>query len=138
MENNFRNAAKAFIVKEGKLLLLKRRVNDVHKPGQWDIPGGRLELGEDPFEGLKRETREESGLEIEIIMPIDVRFFQRDDNQKIQLTIFVCKTFSEIIKLSVEHTEYKWLDLESPLTDFPEWFHPTINRYRQFELNRHF
>jgi len=30
-----------------------------HKPGTWDIPGGRLELGEDPFLGLKRETHEE-------------------------------------------------------------------------------
>ena len=47
--DEFRNAAKAFIIKEGKLLLIKRRPNDPHKPGAWDIPGGRLELGEDPL-----------------------------------------------------------------------------------------
>ncbi|MBI4363519.1 MAG: NUDIX domain-containing protein [Candidatus Doudnabacteria bacterium] len=137
MSENFRNAAKAFIVKDGKLLLLKRRPNDVHKPGQWDIPGGRLELGENPFEGLKRETREETGLEIEMVMPIDVHFFTRDDGQKIQLTIFICKPKSEDIKLSEEHTEYKWMDLENPKDDFPEWLHGVIERFNKLELSKH-
>ena len=61
--DNFRNAAKAFIVHDEKLLLLKRRPNDVHKPGEWDIPGGRLDPGENPFTGLERETKEETELE---------------------------------------------------------------------------
>ena len=56
--DKFRIAVKSFIMNsENKLLLIKRRSNDVHKPGQWDIPGGRLELGEDPFLGLKRENK---------------------------------------------------------------------------------
>jgi 8-oxo-dGTP diphosphatase len=130
--DNFRNAAKAFIVSDNKLLMMKRRMNDVHKPGQWDIPGGRLELGENPFDGLMRETQEETGLDIEIVMPIDVRFFERDDNQKIQLTIFICKPKSQDIKLSDEHTEYKWIDLNDSLSEFPEWFHPTIERYNVY------
>lgn len=137
MTENFRNAVKAFIVKDGKLLLIRRRPNDVHKPGEWDIPGGRLELGENPFEGLKREAHEETGLEIEIIMPIDVHYFTRDDNQKIQLTIFICTPKLDKIKLSEEHTEYNWLDLKNPMDNFPQWLHKVIERYNKFELDKH-
>jgi ADP-ribose pyrophosphatase YjhB (NUDIX family) len=35
--------------------------------GYWDLPGGFLEQGEHPAEGLRREVREETGLQIEIL-----------------------------------------------------------------------
>ncbi len=126
--DNFRNAAKAFIVEDGKLLLLKRRPNDVHKPGAWDIPGGRLEPGENPYSGLLRETKEETSLEIEIMMPLDVHHFTRDDGQRITLMIFLCRLKSGEVKLSEEHTEYKWMDLSDPKDDFPQWLHQVVER----------
>jgi 8-oxo-dGTP diphosphatase len=130
--DNFRNAAKAFIVRDGTLLMMKRRANDVHKPGVWDIPGGRLELGEDPFEGLKREAREEINSEIEIIVPISVHHFVREDGQKITLTIFWCKLLTENIKLSEEHTEYKWMDLANDLPEIPEFFYVPIHNFKTY------
>ncbi|MBI3952859.1 MAG: NUDIX domain-containing protein [Candidatus Doudnabacteria bacterium] len=133
MENH-RNAAKAFIVRNGKLLLIKRRPNDVHKPGAWDIPGGRLEPGEDPYEGLKREAFEEISGEIKIIMPIDVHHFTRDDGQKITLTIFLCDPVFAEIRLSDEHTEYKWLDLKAEIGEFPNWLHGPIKRVLEYNL----
>jgi 8-oxo-dGTP diphosphatase len=36
--------------------------------GRWDIPGGFLEEGEHPLDGIRRELREETGLEVE---PVD-------------------------------------------------------------------
>lgn len=133
--DNFRNAAKAFIVKEGKLLLLKRRPNDVHKPGAWDIPGGWLEPGESPFDGLKREALEEAGMEIDIIMPLEVQYFTRDDGQKITMIIFLCAPKSEKIVLSEEHTEYKWADLKSSKDEFPEWVLKVIENYNKLKYN---
>ena len=48
---------------EGRLLLV-RRAGDPYR-GTWDLPGGFLEEAETPVDGLRRELREETGLEIE-------------------------------------------------------------------------
>ena len=40
-------------------ILLTRRPEHVHQGGLWEFPGGKLEEGESPVEGLKRELREE-------------------------------------------------------------------------------
>jgi len=49
--------------RDGRVLLARR----AHEPrkGYWDLPGGFLDETEDPLDGLRREFREETGLEIE-------------------------------------------------------------------------
>ena len=124
-------AVKSFIVNEkNKLLLIKRRDNDVHSPGAWEIPGGRLDLGENPFEVLKRETKEETGLDIEILNPLNIQYFTREDGQKITMLIFLCKPLSNSIRLSEEHTEYIWADLDEALSKIHQGFHQEINIYK--------
>lgn len=54
-----------WIRKEGKILLGFRTWK--HAPNSWCPPGGKVELYEDPFDCARRETREESGLEIDNI-----------------------------------------------------------------------
>jgi 8-oxo-dGTP diphosphatase len=64
---HYRNAkpcAGALALRDGRLLLLKR-ANDPWS-GRWDIPGGFCEATEHPMETAERETREETGLDIEI------------------------------------------------------------------------
>jgi ADP-ribose pyrophosphatase YjhB (NUDIX family) len=56
--------AQALIEREGRVLLGRR--NDEPSAGLWDIPGGFLNEHEHPEEALRREVREETGLDIEI------------------------------------------------------------------------
>jgi 8-oxo-dGTP diphosphatase len=126
---DFRVAAKAFIVKDGKLLVIKRRPNDVHKPGQWDIPGGRMEPGENPMEGLIREVQEEASITIKTVIPFDVHHFTRDDGQVITMIIFLCLHTDGEIKLSEEHTEYKWVDMQKEPELLPDWIKVPVKKY---------
>jgi len=124
-------AVKAFIINENdELLLIKRRESDSNAAGAWEIPGGRLNSGENPFEGLKRETKEETELDIEILNPLNIQYFTKDDKQKITMLIFLCKPLSNSIKLSEEHTEYIWADLDQALSKIHEGFHQEIKIYK--------
>ena len=63
--NNPKPAVAAVIIKDRKILLVKRAINP-HQ-GKWQIPGGFVESGESLEGGLKREIKEELGVDIEIL-----------------------------------------------------------------------
>lgn len=56
-------AVGALIIRDHQILLIQR----AHPPlaGEWSLPGGRIEPGETIIAALKREVREETGLEVE-------------------------------------------------------------------------
>ena len=59
-------AQKALIEKDGKILMVQYPETDLYVPGLWDLPGGRLHNDEVAAEGLKREVKEELGVDVEI------------------------------------------------------------------------
>ncbi len=67
----------AIIENDGKHLLIKQSRN---KPfsGQWRHPGGKFELGENVANGMKREVKEEVGLEIELVNENPVMVIESD------------------------------------------------------------
>jgi len=94
---------------EGKLFLMKS-----HKwKDKWVIPGGHIELGESIEEALKREIREETGLEIfDTVFVCMSEFVFGEDYWKKRHFIFLdyaCKTKSEKVVLNEEGQEFVWV-----------------------------
>lgn len=108
---DYRNAAKALIVRDGTVLLIKRAADDVEKPDTWDVPGGRLELGEDPVEGIEREVREGVGMDIEVHDPVRAYAFTCQDGQRITMIVFWAEPRGEVTNTR-EARVHEWVPFE--------------------------
>jgi nucleoside triphosphatase len=97
---------------QGKILLVKsRRSNDLYV-----IPGGHVELGERIEDTLRREVREETGLEVTDIRLASIQqfiygasFYRR---RHFIFVDFTCRAATEEVRLNWEHDEFVWADYE--------------------------
>jgi ADP-ribose pyrophosphatase YjhB (NUDIX family) len=80
-------AAQAVIERDGRVLLGRR--NREPRLGHWDLPGGFLEEGEDALDGLRREVREETGIEIEPVAWVGTFIDPYSDRAVLSLTWIV-------------------------------------------------
>lgn len=108
--------------KSGQLLLLKTIAwKDI--PAYWDLPGGRIEDNQTVEEALRREIKEEVGVNqisdasfvSSCISNIEIPV---SDTEKVGLVLMAYKvTIPEesVITLSDEHTAYKWTDLAAAI-----------------------
>jgi 8-oxo-dGTP diphosphatase len=103
-------ATSAVIINENnEILFLKRSESDDFMPGNWDVPGGGLDYGEDLEAGLRREVMEECGIEIEILKTLTVSTYFMDEVQRIDVT-YLCRGINtENLKLSSEHSDHLWI-----------------------------
>lgn len=51
-------------------VLVAQRLPHQHLAGLWEFPGGKIEPGETLFDGMRREIREELGIEVEALAPL--------------------------------------------------------------------
>lgn len=114
-----RVACKAVIGKDGKVLVLREAstYEEGTNLGRWHCPGGRINPGEPFLDGLQREVREETGLEIIVQEPIYVgEWFPTIKGQKNQIVaiFFACvpASISDDVSLSEEHDAYRWITAE--------------------------
>ncbi|PIT99659.1 MAG: 8-oxo-dGTP diphosphatase MutT [Bdellovibrionales bacterium CG10_big_fil_rev_8_21_14_0_10_45_34] len=54
------------LIKKGDQILLGKRPEGYTLAGQWEFPGGKIELGETPEEALARELSEELGIDAQV------------------------------------------------------------------------
>lgn len=113
MSNLWGLAAKGICKYNGKILLLKIRSRSTHDAGLWEFPGGKVKKSEFFDAALKREFKEETGLDVEVESLYNV--IQRDytackTNQEIksiQLIMNVTSSSDEVA-ISEEHDDYGW------------------------------
>lgn len=103
--------AGAAIVKEGRVLVTIR-AREPNK-GRFDIPGGFLNPGEDPITGLKREMREELGIEIEASLEDCLQMaphkYGDEDDDTLALG-FAARIVSGEPKASDDVADFRWVD----------------------------
>ena len=87
------------------LLLLNER-------GEWDLPGGRPDPGEDHRAALAREVREETGLAVEVGALLDEHLFEVLPRRFVRIVAFACRLVGgDDVVLSHEHLETRWVPL---------------------------
>ena len=100
------SGVKGVIIRQNRFLVL------VKPEGNLDLPGGRMESGENPSKSLKREIFEETGLRAIIRYPIANWSFNNRYGLLIKGVTFICGYAGRsTIKLSEEHSGFFWLNL---------------------------
>jgi len=107
-------AMKAVIVKDDKILILREAATygEGTQHGRYHMPGGRMHAGESFEDTLRREVREETGLEIDIKYPIYIGEWRpviKDVPYQIVAMFQVCFPKTSKITLSLEHDDFKWI-----------------------------
>src|SRR5580765_7709002 len=94
---------KGVLIRDGCVLLLRNKRNE------WDLPGGRPDPGEDHRAALKREVREETGIDVEVGRLLDEHVFEVLPQRFVRIVAYRCSLIGEArIVVSPEHLETRW------------------------------
>jgi 8-oxo-dGTP pyrophosphatase MutT (NUDIX family) len=99
-------SVKGVVIHDGRVLLL------LNERGEWDLPGGRPGPGENHREALRREVREEAGLEVEVGALLDEHLFEVLPRRFVRIVAYACTLVGhrEVV-LSHEHLDTRWIPL---------------------------
>ena len=89
---------------QGRILVSQRALDSKVYPGKWQIPGGKVEPGEECLTALKREVKEETDLEIIAINNLLFKWFN--------VSIYHVETAGEPKVMEPNKVNTKWVYLE--------------------------
>ncbi len=98
---------------EGRYLLLKRSSEKDFASGVWECVTGRVDQGEGFEDALRREVREELGVEVQIEFFVGTTHFYRGEaipeNELIGVVYCCSLVDPQAIRVSPEHSEHRWV-----------------------------
>jgi mutator protein MutT len=102
----------AVIVEDGRVLLV-RRGNEPMK-GHWTLPGGLLELGESLTNGVIREVREETGLNVEVVELIELLDRIHRDETRVRyhyvIADYLCRVVGGQLQAASDADAVRWVE----------------------------
>lgn len=102
---------KAVIVDgEGRTLLIRRSKANKNFTGKWEWPGGKVDPGEDFAAAAIRETKEETGLDVELTGVAGVAQFEMP-KAFVAMLCMEARIVGGEIALSEEHDAFQWVPL---------------------------
>ncbi len=120
--------AKIAVVRDGKVLLLRRSKTAPTRALEWDFPGGVVEPGEDPKKAVVRETYEETALELSEVSILDLHFLPSEQfDGNVLILLFKTEVANGAVELSYEHDQYEWIDYNAAKDyKMPDRYHIAI------------
>jgi mutator protein MutT len=97
----------ALIQKHGKILLARRKAGK-HMGPKWELPGGKVDPGEDPKQTLRRELKEELGIDAQIGQYLGSTRF-RGDRLHLQIHLYRVNSIDGSFVLK-EHEAIRWVE----------------------------
>ena len=119
---------------DGRYLVLKRSADKDFAGGAWECVTGRVDQGEGFTDAVRREVREELGVEVQIDFILGTAHFYRGEARPENEIVGVqyCCSLEDpgAIRISWEHAEHRWIGAEEAKTLFPEghWLGKAIRR----------
>jgi ADP-ribose pyrophosphatase YjhB (NUDIX family) len=108
---------------QGRALLIQRPEN-----GRWEPPGGVLELDETFHEGVRREVKEETGLEVE---PDKLTGIYKNMARGIVALAFRCNILGGQLTTNSEASAFRWASTdEVPVLTTEVFAHRVLDAYR--------
>lgn len=103
---NPKPAAGVILERGASVLLLRRAVEP--GLGAWDLPAGYLDPGESPEDAARRETFEESGLEVDLVRLVGI-YTSRPGNAVSSIYLARQVDPSAAVRLDAESSEFAWV-----------------------------
>jgi mutator protein MutT len=119
---------------QGRLFLSQRGPKAKNERGLWEFPGGSVEFGETLAEALKREMREEYGIEVETGELLDVvDHILREEGQHWVSPTFVCRIVSgeAEIQEAEKCSEIGWFSLDEIPSELSQVSRINLKHYRE-------
>ena len=107
IEKRVRSAMKAVIKIDNRILMLKQQIANGNIV--YDLPGGKVEHGEDPLDCLVREVKEEVYLDVNLVEPVGIwYFFHGKTGDQINCMTYECEIIgNQEIDITKNPTEEK-------------------------------